>query len=262
MLSITEAQLNALLIAYLYPLVRVLGLFAAAPLFNSRSAPMRTRVGLAVIVAAALVPGLPAATQFDPGSYPGLLALAQQALIGIAMGMSMRLVFAAIEMAGEVIGFQMSLSFATAFDPENGGQSAVLQEFLTLLATMTFLALDGHLMLIAALNQSFTALPVSTAPLGTAGFGELARAGAYVFSAGAMLALPLIAALLITSIALGVLTRAAPQLNLFAVGFPITISVGFAMLALTLQYMAPNFERFFLHGMETMDVVLRGMATR
>ena len=185
-------------------------------------------------------------------------------LLGVAMGFAMRLVFAAIDIAGEVIGFQMSLSFATAFDPQNGGQSAVLQEFLGLLATLTFLALNGHLMLIAALAQTFSFLPVTATPLAAGGWGELARAGGYVFAAGVLLALPLIATLLVTSIALGVLTRAAPALNIFAVGFPITLTVGFTMLALSLEYLSPNFQRLFMHGMETVDLVLRGLvpATR
>lgn len=260
MLAFTTAELNAWLIAYLFPLTRVLGLIAAAPVLNNKSVPARARIGLGVVITVALVPALPPAHGIDPGSLVGLLVLAQQMLIGVAMGFAMRLVFAAIDTAGEVIGFQMSLSFATAFDPQNGGQSAVLQEFLGLLATLTFLALDGHLMLIAALSQSFSFLPVTAAPLAAAGWGELARAGGYVFAAGVLLALPLIATLLVTSIALGVLTRAAPALNIFAVGFPITLTVGFAMLALSLEYLSPNFQRLFMHGMETIDLVLRGLA--
>lgn len=260
MLSFTTAQLDAWLVAYLFPLVRMLGLVAAAPVLNNKSVPARVRLGLGVVVTVALAPTLPAASGIDPGSLVGLLVLAQQMLIGVAMGFAMRLVFAAVDTAGEVIGFQMSLSFATAFDPQNGGQSAVIQEFLGLLATLTFLAVDGHLMLIAALAKSFSFLPVVAKPLGAAGWGELARSGAYVFAAGVMLALPLIATMLVTSIALGILTRAAPALNIFAVGFPITLTVGFAMLAISLQYLSPNFQRFFMHGMENIDLVLRGLA--
>lgn len=260
MLSFTTAELNAWLATYAFTLVRVLGLIAAAPVFNNLALPARVRIGLGVVITVALVPALPPPGDIDPASLLGLLVLAQQMLIGVAIGFAMRLVFAAIDTAGEVIGFQMSLSFATAFDPQNGGQSAVLQEFLGLMATLTFLALDGHLMLLAALAQSFSVLPVAAAPLGAGGWGELARAGAYVFAAGVMLALPMIAALLVTSIALGVLTRAAPALNVFAVGFPITLSVGFAMLVLSLEYLSPNFQRMFMHGMETIDIVLGGLA--
>jgi flagellar biosynthetic protein FliR len=238
----------------------VLSLIAAAPVLNNKAVPVRARIGLGVAIAVALVPALPPAGGIDPGSPLGLLLLVQQVLIGVAMGLAMRLVFAAIDVAGEVIGFQMSLSFATAFDPQNGGQSAVVQEFLGLLATLTFLAIDGHLMLIAALAHSFKFLPLTETPLLAAGWGELARAGGYVFAAGVMLALPLIATLLVTSIALGVLTRAAPALNVFAVGFPITLSVGFAMLALSLEHLSPNFQRMFMQGMQTIDSVLRGLA--
>lgn len=259
MLSFTTAELNALLVSWLFPLVRVLGMVAIAPVFQSQGFPLRARVLTGLAITVALVPALPPVSNLDPGSGAGIFVLVQQILIGVAIGFVMRLVFAAVDVAGEVIGFQMSLSFATAFDPQNGGQSAVIQEFLGLMATLTFLALDGHLMLIAALAQSFKILPIAVGTLNGDAWVELTRAGAYIFSAGVMLSLPLIAALLVTSIALGVLTRAAPQLNLFAVGFPITLSVGFTMLALTLQYIAPNFERMFGHGMDTIDLIMRAM---
>ena len=113
---------------------------------------------------------------------------------------------------------------------------------------MVFLALNAHLVLLAALAESFTTLPISSAPLAPAGFHQLANWGGYIFSTGVQLALPIIAALLITNIALGILTRAAPQLNIFGIGFPITIGVGFLVIALSMPYLAGPFERLFHEG--------------
>lgn len=257
MLSISSAQLDAWIAAFMFPLARILGLIAAAPLLSNNVVPARTKIVLGAAVTAALVPVLPPMPAVSPGSGVGLVILLQQALIGIALGFVMRLAFAAIDVAGELIGLQMSLSFATFFDPQSGGQTAVVAEFLGLLATLVFLALNGHLLLFSMLARSFELMPIGFAHLSGATWGSVARLGAVLFSAGVLLALPLIAALLITNIALGVLTRAAPQLNLFAVGFPVTLVVGLAMLMLSLPYLAPSFERLFDQGFEAMRMLMQ-----
>jgi flagellar biosynthetic protein FliR len=146
-------------------------------------------------------------------------------LVGAAMGFSMRLVFAAIEYAGELASSTMGFSFASFFDPTTQGRSAAISQFLSMVATMAFLAVNAHLVLLAALSESFVSLPISSTPLSLAAPLELARLGSRIFSAGLQISLPIIAALLITNVALGILTRAAPQLNIFGIGFPITLAV-------------------------------------
>jgi flagellar biosynthetic protein FliR len=257
MLSVSSAQLDAWIAAFMFPLARILGLIAAAPLLSNNVVPVRTKIVLAAAVTVALAPVLPPMPAVSPGSGVGLAILAQQALIGLALGFVMRLVFAAVDVAGELIGLQMSLSFATFYDPQSGGQTAVVAEFLGLLATLVFLALNGHLLLFSMLARSFELVPVGAAHLPSTIWGSVARLGAMLFSAGVLLALPVIAALLITNIALGVLTRAAPQLNLFAVGFPVTLVVGFTMLMLSLPYLAPSFERLFEQGYEAMGMLMQ-----
>lgn len=256
MLSVTAAQLDAWLAAFFYPLARVLALVATAPPFNNPALPRRVRLLLGLAVAVALASALPAMPPIAPGSGAGLLLLAQQVLVGIAMGLAMRMAFAAVDLAGELIGLQMGLSFAVFFEPGNAGQTSVLAEFLGLFATLTFLAIDGHLMLIAALAHSFTLLPIGGEPWGAQGTAAVAAWGASLFSSGILLALPLIAALLITNIALGVLTRAAPQLNLFAVGFPVTLLVGYGALLMSLSYMAPILQHLFEHGLTAVERVI------
>lgn len=252
MLSITSAQLDAWIGLLMYPLTRVLALVAVAPPFSNQGMPMLTRLAVGLAVTFALMPVLPAMPAVTPDSAAGLAILMEQVLIGLAMGFAMQLAFSAIEVAGELIGLEMGLSFAVFYDPQSSGQTAVVSELMTLLATLIFLSLNGHLMLLSLLAQSFTALPVGQvlAPLQLA---NLAGDAAMMFTIGLMLALPIVAALMMTTLALGVLQRAAPQLNLFAVGFPVTLMVGFAMLALAMPYFAPSFEHLFDQGFQAIQ---------
>jgi flagellar biosynthetic protein FliR len=157
---------------------------------------------------------------------------------------------------------QMGLSFAIFFDPDAGGQTAVLSDFLNLLATLIFLAINGHLLMVDILVRSFEWLPVSTAVVDAGGWGFLARAGITVFSAGLLLSLPIIAILLIANIALGVLTRAAPQLNLFAVGFPITLTAGFIGVLLVMTNFAPVLQSLFERSFDAIALLLEALAPR
>ena len=260
MLSVTAAQLDLWVASLMFPLARLLGLIAAAPIFSNRALPMRIRLALGLVIAMAVVPALPPAPALPAGSWLALTMLAREAFIGIAIGFILRLVFAAVDLAGELIGLQMGLSFATFFDPQSGGQTIVLGEFLTLLASLIFLGLDGHLVMIDIAVKSFDWLPVAANPLGRGGLAFVAHYGITVFAAGFLLALPLIAALLITNIALGVLTRAAPQLNLFAVGFPVTLTAGFVVLLLSLNVFGPVMRTLLERGFEAVDQLLRALA--
>lgn len=256
MISVSAAQLDAWMAALFYPMVRILALVAVAPVFSNAAMSQRIRLLAGLAITLGLAPALPAMPLIAPGSGVGLAILAEQALIGVAMGFALRLVFTAIDLAGEMIGLQMGLSFATFYDPQTSAQSSVIAEFLNLVATLVFLAMDGHLMLLMAVAKSFSLLPIGVAILGSAGIGGLVKFGAIVFSSGVMLALPLLAALLITNIALGVLTRAAPQLNIFAVGFPVTLVTGFSVLLLCLTYMGPFFQRMFEQAYAIIEALL------
>jgi flagellar biosynthetic protein FliR len=243
MLTVTSAQLDAWLAGLLWPLTRILAMLAAAPVLGQTRIPARIRIGLGVGLVLAVTPTLPPLPQVAPASAAGLLILAQQMIIGLAMGFALRLVFVAVEMAGDLIGLQMGLGFAMFYDPGNVQHTPILGQFLGLLATLVFLAINGHLLVIAAVADSFHTLPIGVAPLQAGFYETLARHGAIIFLAGLQLALPLIVTMLVVNLALGVLTRAAPQLNIFAVGFPVTLAIGFGALILTLPYFAPLFQR-------------------
>ncbi|WP_374260998.1 flagellar biosynthetic protein FliR [Zoogloea sp.] len=259
MLSVTSAQLDAWLALLALPLARVLGLVGVAPVFGNSGIPRRIKLVVGLGITLGLIPALPAMPTISLGSWDGLLALVQQTLTGVAMGLTLRVVFAALDVMGEIVSLQMGLSFATFFDPVAGGQTGVVGEFLTLVSTLIFLALNGHLLMVDALAHSFEWLPITATPPHKGGWLLLARFGGTAFAAGLLMALPIVTALLITNIALGVLTRAAPQLNLFAIGFPITLTVGFGVLILSLSHLAPIFQHFYDLGFQTMADLVRAL---
>ena len=242
---------------FIWPFVRILSILSTDAVFGNRSIPFRVKLGLSLFLAVLVAPTLPPMPQVEPASAAGLLILMQQIVIGISMGLAMRVVFVAVEMAGHLIGLQMGLGFATFFDPIHATQVPVVAQLVGLFSILIYLSLDGHLMTIAALSESFHALPIMLAPFKATGWKDLVLWGAEIFSAGLLLSLPVLAALLITNLSLGIMTRAAPQLNLFAVGFAITLIAGFVVLYLSIPFFAPVVERMFHDGLNTTMQVLR-----
>jgi flagellar biosynthetic protein FliR len=262
MITLTSVELNAWLAALLWPLSRVLGLIAASPLFGNTAVPVSVKVSLGVLLAVIMTPALSTLPAVDPMSMAGMLILVQEMLIGLAMGFTMRIVFAAIEMAGEVSSLTMGLGFASFFDPNTAGRSSAVSQMLTLIATMAFLAMNAHLVLLETLAESFISMPISATPMSANGPLEVVRWGGRIFATGLQLSLPIVAALLITNVALGILTRAAPQLNLFGVGFPITLTVGFLLIGATLPYLNMPIQNWFNQGIEATRSLGRAAAAR
>lgn len=251
MISFTSAQLSAWLAAFIFPLARILALIASSPIFGNRQIPARLKVGFAVLLTFVIAPTLDIPTDIDPASAQGLLILAQQIVAGLMMGFSVRLIFTAIEMAGDIAGMQMGLGFANFYDPQNASFSPVIAQFLGIIAALAFLSLNLHLSMLAALADSFQSFPISTAQPSAGAFRTLAEWGGSIFANALQLCLPLIGALLITNLALGILTRSAPQLNIFAVGFPITLAVGFGALMLLMPFFAPLLDHFTRMALDT-----------
>lgn len=252
MLSLTTAQLEAWMVAFIFPLTRILAVIASAPFWGSAAIPRRIRVVLGIAITVGLTPVLPPMPAVSPFSGPGVWILVQQLLIGVGMGMAMRIIYSAVDVAGEFIGLQMGLGFATFYDPTSSSQTPVISEFLDLMALLLFLAINGHLLYVATLAQSFTAIPVSVTPLGTGSWLALAELGSKMFAAGLLLSLPVIVALMIANLSLAVLTRAAPQLNIMSIGFPITLVGGFVALAMVLNYLATPLQAIFEQGLSAM----------
>lgn len=257
MISVTSAQLDAWLAAFFFPLTRILALLAIAPIFGNAAIPLRIKLATGLVVTLAIAPALPPMPAIPAGSWLGLSIVLQQMLIGMLLGFAVRLSFWAIDLAGQLIGLQMGLSFAVFYDPTNATQTPVVSNFLGLLAMLIFLALDGHLATLSLLAESFKLLPVSTTPFAVKGYAVALAWGATLFAAGVLLALPLIAALLIANIAMGVLSRVAPTLNLFAIGFPVTLFAGFLVIMVSLPYFGAALQRLFEDSFGVMRMIMR-----
>ncbi len=262
MITITSQQWYAWIAAFFWPFLRVLGLILAEPVLGNRAVPVQVKIGFAIFVTLVLAPLLPPMPDADPASAAGVLIAIQQLLIGAAMGFTIRIALTAAEMAGQLAGLQMGLGFAVFFDPQSSAQTAVVGQFVGLFAILIFLSTNGHALVLTALVDSFAALPVAAAPLQPLGFRVLAEWGAVIFTAGLTIALPVIAALLIANIAVGIMTRAAPQLNLFAVGFPITLMTGFVALYLAVPYMAPALAELFEQAVLAMGRIVEAFGSR
>lgn len=241
MLTFTEAQVLAWITPLVWPFLRVLALFGAMPVIAQRSVPMRLRVGLAFLIALAVQAALPAMPAIALDSAAGALAIAQQLLIGISLGFAVRVVFAAVELAGEVIGLQMGLNFAGFFDPVSGGQGTAASRFFGVSVSWLFIVINGHLLLIAAVVQSFHAFPVGAEPFAFLRSTQPQVWGAEIFALGLWIALPLVAMLLFVNFVLGIVSRVAQQMNVFAIGFPISLAVGLVGMLLTLPMLGAPF---------------------
>lgn len=241
MVSFTEAQILAWVSAWIWPFFRMLGLFTTAPVLSMRMVPRRVRIGLAALVVIAAEPSLPPPSAIALNSPEALMVLIQQVLIGLTMGFAARVVFAAIEFAGEIVGLQMGLNFAAFFDPLSGGQITAVSRFYGTVAAWLFVVMNGHLMLTAALIQSFQSFPVSPEPLAFLQVIQPQVWGAEIFKLGLWVSLPVVAMLALTNLVMGLVARVAPQMNIFSIGFPVTIGVGLTGLWLTLPMMQVPF---------------------
>ncbi|ACY84989.1 flagellar type III secretion system protein FliR [Edwardsiella piscicida] len=258
MITFDPAQLTLWLGQFFWPFIRLLALYSTAPMLGEKAVPRKIRIALAALTAFLLAPQLPP-TDITLASGGALWLAIQQILIGCAIGLTMQLAFAAVRLAGEVIGMQMGLSFATFFDPSGGPNMPVLARLLNLLALLLFLSVNGHLWTISLLADSFRTLPLSTHPLNGNGFLALAQSGNLIFLNGMMLALPLIALLLTLNMALGLLNRMTPQLSIFVVGFPLTLTIGMMTLSMLMPMLAPFVEHLMQTLFDRLTIILGGM---
>lgn len=241
MIEVSGAQIEQWLAAFFYPLVRILALVASAPILGHMGVPLRVKVGLGLLIALTIAPTLPVPA-YTLASPAGVLLIASQMLIGIAMGFALRLIIAAIELAGELIGTQMGLNFAGFFDPQTASQGTPIGSWLGLIATLLLLCTNGHLIIIDALADSFRVIPIQPGAVALTDWKKLILLGSELFRIGLYVALPVLGAMLVCNIGLGVLTRVAPQLNVIAIGFPITLLVGFSMLMIALPFIVAYLE--------------------
>jgi flagellar biosynthetic protein FliR len=260
MLTVTHAQLYGWLALFLWPFFRLLAFMMTAPLLGHSSIPRPVKVGLAALITFVVAPGLPPFPVVPIWSWAGLGIIVEQILIGAALGLVLRVTFTAVMAAGDFIGLQMGLAFATFVSPDTGTNTMVLSRLFYMISLLMFLALNGHLMVIETLAFSFHALPVGVAGLNVGAFDLLARSGATIFASGLALALPLIAALLIVNLCLGILNRSAPQMTVFSVGFPMSLTLGLVLLGVLMTDLGRYLDALFGQGLQTMQAMIQAMA--
>ncbi len=243
MLTLTTGQLGAWLGQLFWPFVRIGACFMVAPAFGSAGVPARVRIVLAGGVALLVAPLVPAPAGIEPLSARGVIVTAQQIVIGVALGFALQLIFDAVTLGGQLLANSMGLSLAYNLDPVHGTEIPVVGQLYGLLVLLTFLALNGHLLLIEVLVNGFHTLPVGTASLGANGLWQLAQWGTQLFEGALAIALPGVTALTIVNLAFGVMSRAAPALNPFAVGFPVSLVLGLVIVLASLPMMQSTFVR-------------------
>jgi flagellar biosynthetic protein FliR len=246
-IALTTGQLEGWVAQAYFPFARIGACLMVAPMFGARFVPARTRIILAAAITALVVPLLPAPT-VAPFSGEGFVVIAQQLLIGAALGFALQVVFDALALAGQLLANSMGLSFAFNIDPLRGSSTPALGQLYVILATFTFLALGGHLALLEILVGSLHTMPVGTSGLGSNGLWSLVLWGGQLFAGAIGIALPGVTALLIVNLAFGVVSRAAPALNLFAVGFPISLVVGLLVLVAGVGPLQDAFTQLLAQG--------------
>ncbi|WP_252178621.1 flagellar biosynthetic protein FliR [Endozoicomonas sp. 4G] len=229
---------------YLWPFFRIGALFLAMPIMNSQVVAPRIRVILAMAITIIVAPMLPAVPAVEPLSSTGLLITVQQLAIGLVMAMVLQIYFAIFTSAGQMLSLQMGLGMAVMFDPMNGAQIPVISQVFQLLSFLMFLAVDGHLVVISIVVESFNTLPIAPFHISQLAIGQLPALGGWMFASALLMVLPAIVALLIVMFTFGVMNRSAPQFNIFSLGFPLTMLAGIFILMLISSTLNGVFIRF------------------
>lgn len=240
-LSYPADQVVVLLEQIYLPFFRVAAFFMVVPIIGSRLVPMRIRLLLAVMVTFAVSPSieLRSYSLFDS---LGFLLIAKEVMIGLVLGFSVQIFFHIASLAGQIMSMQMGLGFASLVDPSNGISVAAVSQYFLMVTTLLFLSFDGHLALISVFISSFQSIPVDLDKFNVTHFYVLAEMGGWLFSSALSIAMPAVIALFVANFAFGVMSKAAPQLNIFAIGFPLTLMYGLIILWLSLLYFLPRYE--------------------
>lgn len=255
MLTLAAADIENWLLRFLFPLFRISSFYLAIPIIGSRLVPRRIRMGLAVATTVLVMPSLPAMPVVEAFSVMSWWLTVEQVVIGTALGFAVQLLFHSVAMGGHLISMNMGLGFASMMDPTNGISVPILSQFYLFLITLLFLATNGHLIVIEAMIESFHILPVGTG-LPLEGVLVMAKAGGWIIGAALLISLPAMTSLLVVNLAFGVISRAAPQLNLFSLGFPFSLIFGLVVVWMTLASLSPQFTLLTQEAFELMRAML------
>ncbi|MBL4851021.1 MAG: flagellar biosynthetic protein FliR [Gammaproteobacteria bacterium] len=252
-MSFTDEEIMLWIGSFLWPLIRIGAMLSVAPLVSQRNISLRVRGALAILIAIAIGPMVHTETVVDPFGLDTWLVVTHQIIIGLAMGLILRIVFTTLETAGHLIGILTGLGFAQFIDPGSGVPTPAVGRLYTVIGSLLFLALNGHIIIILAVAKSFEIMPVSMRGLSTDSVWQMLEWTAIMFSGGVLIALPVVAGLLFVNIGFGVMTRSAPQFNIFSVGFAVTITLGFIIVLYSLPYASDQFIALLEQGFIQID---------
>lgn len=254
MLELDPVQLERMVSSFLWPFFRIASFFMAIPMIGSQMVPVRIRLGLTLAVSVLLVPVVPEMPMYDGLSFANVKIIGQQILVGSVMGFIVHMLFQVFALGAQITAMQMGLGFASTSDPANGVSVVILGQYYLMIVMMLFLASNAHLIMIEVMAESFTLIPVGV-PIATDSFWKMALTGSWMFSGAMMIALPAVTALLVVNFSFGVMTRAAPQLNIFAIGFPFTMLMGLLIVYVSMgdlldhYYNMTEFALAYLRGL-------------
>ena len=256
-MNFTEEQILGQVALFIWPLMRISAMFVSVPLFSIRAVPARVRLILSVAITLVIMPLLPPLPMVEMFSYPGFMMALMQVMIGLTTGFILQLVFAAVVFAGQGVALSMGLGFSMMVDPQNGQQVPVIAQFYTVITTLIFISLDGHLLLIQMLLDSFKTLPIGIDGIDKAGIWSIIAWSSRMFAGGLLLSMPVMASLLLVNVIFGVAARAAPQLQIFTVGFPVTLMLGLLLVWKTLPDALDQFSGMLTDAYDFIGQLLR-----
>ncbi len=256
MITVSFSTIQHEMAVILLPMIRVSGMFLSMPLLGAKYVPTLIKLGLIVTISLALSQTASVPIAFELFSIQGILAVVTQLLIGILLGFVFQLIMQSFIIAAQLIAMEMGLGFASMVDPNNGVSVPIISQLYILFFSLLFLSMNGHLYLIEMLDASFQHFPVTESPLALLGLDKLPALGAVMFLNSIKIALPALVCLLIINLALGIMTKAAPQLNIFSIGFPITMLFGMVIIWLSILYILPLFDDIVREGFESFDLLV------
>ncbi len=232
---------------FTFVFIRTVSIFITLPFFGSRSVPIMLKTGMALLIAFVVTPLLGSSISL-PGTDIGLvLAVMKEILIGVSIGLTVRFIFSAIEMAGQLTGMQMGFAVANVIDPQTSSQLSVVAQFYNLVGILLFFSMNVHLVFISAIKESFLYIPPYSFTLTPGVLGGVLGVAGMIFKIGVKLAAPITVAILLANIAMGIVARTVPQMNIFVVGFPVTIVLGLLMLGFSLPFIVSTISKIYIN---------------
>ena len=256
-MNFTEHELLAMLASFAWPFIRISSMFISMPIFSVKALPAKIRVLASFLITWVVVPVLPDIPDVAIFSYQGFLVTVQQLVIGLATGFVLQMVFGVMLVGGQSIAYSMGLGFSSMVDPATGIQVPVIAQVFVVSSSLMFLAVNGHLLLIEMLVASFTTLPIAQVGFSLADIWSIVAWSSQMIVGGLLLAMPVVSALLFVNISFGVAARAAPQLQIFGVGFPITIMLGMVLIWVSIANTLDVFSDVLSNGFGLISQLLK-----